>query len=465
MAFFGFTFLFSLLGFLFILAGTSIDSWTTDNQNFGVFPSDVSVEALDGMSRVYGTVAATFTGRYGFGYVLPCPPNGLPISVQGKPVNYNKHPHYKEGDDTTLGKRAKNLNRISRGMIAMLLLSGLCGMYSSLLAILGATGSNIVSNLQPAKRATTCAVVTVLVTWALWLRAHFEYLQHYKNGCRFDSFDDEFTDIWVKLGPSWGLYIIGFVLYVVLLVFVAKGAAVDGSLNGSVSDTKIVLVALAAFAAIFTGANYNSWTRLSKRSFEIDQEQLYENLAGNVFEFGRVSGDITSDGEFHGNAFVTYNTQFGVYTAYEFYNVNIPYNDKQNQALLCPYNGGLDTDDSNKGLVQGGRITLGFAITATILAFFAVVQKDNGFWFNVLSLSCAVVSLLVWAEVADPLIRSRCCVGAGQCVIGTSYGLVAAGAAFQLFSIFYQAWIHKPDSYLPPYAYGMANKLEQELQS
>jgi len=278
----------------------------------------------------------------------------------------------------------------------------------------------------------------------------------------------------------------------------------------------LVFFALAAFAAIFTASIDNVWSRASSRTFEQNLETQinnyigaydyvvleYENLTSqytdydivhNNFDYQDNSDNFNSDvwaryqylethGDAHVNAnettknthngvsIVDYEEEFGVYTAIQVLQISLTYSDDSNRQIICPRGVPIDQDGANFAVVQGGRVTLGFAITATILAFFAawLQMGDNrsGFWLSTAALCCCAVSLIVWAVTADYIIRDRCCFDQQVCTLSQSYGLIAAGAAFLVVAMFYQAWVLTADIYvLPAHAYGMANELETELQT
>jgi len=247
------------------------------------------------------------------------------------------------------------------------------------------------------------------------------------------------------------------------LLLIKKDSAPDGSVNHAVPATKIVIVALAAFAAIFVAANQNSWTRASSNTLEW---QLEDELEAGAPLFGDLQASELNDEAEQGNVFVEYETTYGVYTAFQFFTARAPYNDIQNRQRICAQHD-TEFDNAGEGLVQGGRVTLGFAITATIISFFAVLtacgsgNDTKAFWLSVIAVCCCVVSLLVWGIIADPILRTRCC--PDHCFLGDSYGLVAAGALFLFFGIFYQAWVHSDSTYMSPSAYGLASKMETEM--
>lgn len=356
-----------------------------------------------------------------------------------------------------------------------------------------------------------------VVTWALWLRAHDAYLSKKQSGgCRFPGF----SELDVSVGPSFGLFVVGTILYLIVMVHVsrvvrANAAAANGP--APMSHRWLVFFALAAFAVIFVGSIENIWTRASDNHFEQDIEKEIDNYIGAfdyVLRHGIPDSDAGDDSasddynnyfvdysshhgffeevqkKYHylnnhpyvnsntstklyhkGASSVSYDEEYGVYTAFQALKISLPYSSDSNREIMCPFGTvSINTDDAYFAIVQGGRVTLGFAITATILSFFAawlqMGDNRNGFWLSTAALCCCVVCLIVWAVSADYIIRDRCCVDIQDCTFSQSYGLIAAGAGFLLIAMFYQAWVLQADIYvLPAHAYGMANELETELQT
>jgi hypothetical protein len=464
------TFVWTVLGFILILAGTSIDEWTSTIQTYrsvDVFQKDSPVVDISSLPdrgvpaydyifsgpTSYGTIAAEYRLDAGYDYEVICPP-----------ANQSDHPHHKKHGPKhpkEMGQRARQINQVSAGMIAMLLLSNTVSFIASFKTLLGATRASIGGDVASAKGWIIGAFITVVVTWALWLRAHQEYLDRKKNGCRFPGFEQ----VDVTLGGSFGLFIVASALYIIVLAQSTRAPA------ATTTNRSLVFFALAAFACVFVGSIYNVWSRASSNTFEQEVQKRADQviqLAGLQFdnpssEFDSEHFDETSKG----SSIVSYEDHFGVYTAIEVLEISLTYSDVQNRAAICRSD--VERDGANFAIVQGGRVTLGFAITATIFSFFAawlqMNDNRNGFWLSVIALCCCAVSLIVWAVSADYVLRSRCC-AANTCELSRSFGLVAAGAFMLVVAIFYQAWVLADDVYvLPAHAYGMANQLETEMQA
>lgn len=473
-------FVWTVLGFILILAGTSIDEWTATIQTYrsvdrsgspvfdlGLLGELTAVESaviFDKLFRgpaSYGTISADYRVDAGYDYEVICPP-AKPLPV----VNQSDHTHHKNNNkhgakhQKVMGQRARQINQVSAGMIAMLLLSNTVSFIASFKILLGATRASIGGDVASAKTWIIGAFITVVVTWALWLRAHQEYLNRKKNGCRFPGFDE----VDVTLGGSFGLFIVASALYIVVLAQSARAPAAN------TTNRSLVFFALAAFACVFVGSIYNVWSRASSNTFEQDLEKVIDVGIQYIGVFvddstAQSSGFISQQSK--GSSIVSYEDQFGVYTAIEVLEISLTYSDAQNRAAIC--NNDVEWDGANFAIVQGGRVTLGFAITATIFSFFAawlqMNDQRNGFWLSVIALCCCAVSLIVWAVTADYVLRSRCCVE-NACELSRSFGLVAAGAFMLVVAIFYQAWVLTSDVYvLPAHAYGMANQLETEMQA
>jgi len=123
--------------------------------------------------------------------------------------------------------------------------------------------------------------------------------------------------------------------------------------------------------------------------------------------------------------------------------LTVAFSDIQNRQFICTALSTEAGDDAGKFLVQGGRVTLGFAIAATVVAFFASLYsyaRQRTILLNAVAMCCAIVSLLVWGIVSNPILQTRCC-AASICSLGSSYGLVSAGALFLLTAIFVEAFI------------------------
>jgi len=476
-------FIWTFLGFALILAGTSIDRWTETIQRYQdfVYPftthptSSAGDGYIDGppVDGVYFKMPVPIVWNFGTldvdyryitttNYASICP-------SYNKNKTTHKHEHQK-----ILGDRARDINKTSAGMIAMLLLSNTVCFIASFLTILGCSRSSIGGNFTSARLWSIFAFITAVVTWALWLRAHQEFLNQKNHGCRFPYF----PRLDVTVGASFGLYIVGTFLYLVLIAQVTRIVTIQTNTNAPgapaaqpASSRFIIFVAFAAFAAIFVASIDNQWSRASSTTFE---QQVQNAINADIGSYTHYDNDY--DGEGHsivnktaknGVTRIYYVQEFGVYTASEVLDVYLPYNDVQNQDVICGTER-FDADGYSFLLVQGGRVTLGFAITATILSFFAALLQMNdnrsGFWLSTAALACCVVSLIVWGVTADYVIRSKCCY-ANTCVLGDSYGLIAAGAALLTVAIFYQAWVLQNDVYvLPAHAYGMASQFETELQ-
>jgi len=480
------TFIWTLLGFLLILAGTSIDSWTStlDRYSNGVLIDEegdafqvISLARGTGASEdsleqefewsflrgaaSYGTLYVDYRFESGYSYAFICPPDKNNFDNKTGGIPKHKANHLKSE-----GQRARALNEVGAGMIAMLLLTNTVSFIATLLTVLASTRASIGNNLAAARGWAIGAFITNVVTWALWLRAHQEYLNQKKNGCRFAAF----PDLDVVLGDAFGLFIVGTFLYLVLFVNIARAnrATTTTDANNNVVVTSapssrfMVFVAIAAFAVIFCGSIDNIWSRASSRTFEQTTQTSLDKRIGNFYGHINAITNHTAGGQ----STVLYEEEFGVYTAIQRADIQLAYDNTPNRAVICPVS--TDSDGAQFAIIQGGRVTLGFAITATILAFFAawLQMGDNrhGFWLSVAALCCCAVCLIVWATTADYIIRDRCC-STNTCTLGDSYGLIAAGAGFLLIAIFYQAWVIQADVFvLPAHAYGMANQFETELQ-
>jgi len=223
--------------------------------------------------------------------------------------------------------------------------------------------------------------------------------------------------------------------------------------------SKTVAYALLAFTGIFVAASYNSWshggfTKYDEFCSKLASDTIQDKAQGALLaERAPLYQTWDKEGIYYrkysnGNAKCNYQNNFGVFTAFESLSVNVIYADKQNRAALCSTN--TEWDEAGDALVQGGRVVLGFAITATILSFLSGFVGVGGygpttFWINATALACVVVALLVWGITVDYVISGRCCV---ECVMGPSIGLLASGAIFLLFSLFYQAWVVAEDVYV-----------------
>jgi len=273
----------------------------------------------------------------------------------------------------------------------------------------------------------------------------------------------------VYVGASFGLAIVSSFAY--LMLFVHIGRLVSSNQGATAQSGKTIQWAVIGFTAIFVAATLNSWSHGGFSKYGETCSKVFSNAAQAGFYGGDGQREapfsgfdgITYRTQSNGNAHCTYSNSFGVFTAFESVKVNMPYADIQNRNFLC---GGsdLEKDDAGQALVQGGRVTLGFAITATIISFISGVvgasSANHTFWLNFISLSCVIVALLVWGITADYVISGRCCVG---CRMGPSIGLLASGGIFTLFALFYQAWVVADEVYvLPAHAYGMASKAEAD---
>jgi len=356
--------------------------------------------------------------------------------------------------------RAYKMNKVSQGMIAMLLLSVSVCFTASFLTFLAVGKSFAVSNLKAAKSFTIGAIITTIVTWALWLRASHELLKQSDienlRACRFGS-NEEYD--FATLSYSAGLYFIASGLYIYLFLSLSKATTAEGHITNSAALTSnTIFFAVVAFVCVFVAASGNTWSKAYARineirSAEVAIEQAIEQAYGKS-----------------GNVVVAHSTQFGVYTAFDVFDLTVPFSDIQNRQFICTALSTEAGDDAGKFLVQGGRVTLGFAIAATILAFFASLYayaRLKTIWLNAVAMCCAIVSILVWGIVSNPILQTRCCEGA-LCALGSSYGLVSVGALFLLVAIFVEAFIGgeevQVETYMPPYAYGMADKLEEEVK-
>lgn len=470
------TALFTFLGFVLILAGTSMDSYAVNRlRNTGALVSlnmqdlqaDTS-EFLGAAAASWGTLGASFTNTNGYSYTLICP-------VKGQGGRNGTGHTATETKVDNMGTRAKMLNRISAGMVGLLLLSVFVGFIASLLAILGSTNSTITNNLTSAKTWAISAFLFVLVTWALWLRAQYAFLRP-NNGvetsCRFHSSDSvreienvaDADGVSVKVGASFGLAIVSCFFY--LLLFVHIGRLQRENKPADASNGITVRYAIFAFVAIFVAAALNSWSHAGMTK--------YDEYCGEVFStaaqvaYGQAPKSAPFPGynnlwyraESNGNVHCSYSNSFGVFTAFETLKVTVPYADNQNRALLCA---NYFDDEAQTALVQGGRVVLGFAIAATIVSFLSTVtgftvKAADTFWPNVIAFACVVVSLLVWGISADYVVSGRCC---ATCAMGPSIGLLASGAGFLAIAAFYQAWVVADEVYvLPAHAYGMAEKAD-----
>jgi len=461
-----------------ILAGTSMDSYVTNNgRHTGAdvsFKMDVLEDSpyyfLEEAASSWGTLGATFTNTNGYSYSAICP-------VKGQGNNGTGHTATPSKIDNQ-GTRSIMLNRISAGMVALLLLSVFVGFIASLLAILASTHSTITNSLASAKNWSISAFLFVLITWALWLRAQRNYLRPnngVESSCRFHSVDSireneayaDASGLSVKVGASFGLAIVSCFFY--LLLFVHIGRLQSANKTADAENGKTVRFAVFAFVAIFVAAALNSWSHAGMTKYDEHCGQVFSNAALFAYEdkydgyranplgsFDKIYYNVLSNG----NAHCSYSNSFGVFTAFETLTVNYPYADKQNRALLCDAD--VENDGASSAMVQGGRIVLGFAITATIVSFVSVLtglSKPAGtFWLNTVALACVIVSLLVWGITADLVVSGRCC---EYCSLGPSIGLLASGGFFLAVAAFYQAWVVADELYvLPAHAYGMADKAD-----
>lgn len=510
------TFIWTLIAFLLILAGTSINDWTSTNQKYNDFyaitPAGVVVdtqppngtvnEFLFRGATIYGTLAARYDFITGYNYATICDDGNTKDSKKNHTKHHKndgqKHSgngHHHNGHEQVIPRRAKEINEVSAGMIAMLLLTNTICFFASFTAVLGCTRSSIGGDLATARVLAISAFITSLITWALWLRAHQEFLLPKHNACRFPGFEHIKH---VTLGPAWGLFIIGSVLYLVLMVQVSRIVRLNtaaGTNAGVVTPAPmsqgwLIFIAVLAFAVIFTGSIDNHWSRAGSNHFELSLEKEINDFIGSFhrrtpvrldydYDYDYASNNNNAnaaddDYDFVGNTTspkgvsrVTYEEEFGVFTAFQFLEISLTYSDPSNRRVICPEN--TDKDGANVGLVQGGMVTLGFAIAATILSFFAawlqMGDNRNGFWLSTLALMCVAVSLIVWSSTSDYVIRDRCCAD-DYCSLSESYGLLAAGGVFLIIAMFYQAWVLQAEIYvLPAHAYGMANQFETELQT
>jgi len=482
------TWLFSFLGFVLILAGTSMDSYVTKNRVGDVISMQLGAEegftpsnwfSGDGTRQSWGTLGMTASSTNGYSYKAICPVKG-----QGRYPNHNRtnpgneeiwHGHTASDNKIEAeGSRALDLNRISAGMIALLLLSVTVGFVASLLSILGATNSNVIKDLNGAKTWSVAAFLFTLVTWALWLRAHYEYLRpnnHLEADCRFHSGDsirsneDERSvfasapNLYVHVGASFALALLSSFFY--MLLFVHLGQLIRSNRPATENSSKTIHLATLAFVGIFVAATYNSWSHAGFTKYDAYCSQLVQSAiqdeavtSGLAERYDPRNGwnDLYYRAASNGLAHCNYQNQFGVFTAFEQLAINFPYADKQNRAAICNSLVNLEFDDASTGLVQGGRVVLGFAITATIISFLSGFvgvggYGNTGFWLNTIALSCVVVSLLVWGITVDYAVSGRCCL---DCALGPSIGLLASGAIFLLFAMFYHAFVIREDVYVQP---------------
>jgi len=447
------------LGFICILASVSIDSWTHNSFPVGKF-GDATPATVGGMKQSWGTLGLTYSGRTGYGYKLLCP--------AASQNNLTKGYHQ-------IGDKAKELNRTSIGMIFMLIVANAFGFVASFLAVLPASGSPMVQTLKHSKILSIVAAVLVLITWALWLRAEYEYLRpnNLIDSCRFPCA----PGISINVSTSFGLAIVSTFLYILLFVHVNKVISVYGESEPLKQNGSTVIYAVCAFTALFTGTLYNEWSHGGMYKFGEYYSTIWQGAAQDAFlsksgipsstdwqaGFGIIQRPVSN-----GLAHVTYSNSFGVYTAFEKISINMPYADIQNRAFFCIYD--METDGAGQGLVQGGRVTLGFGITAVIFSAIAAVLQSvphpKAFYLSCVAFCSGVVCLLVWGITTDFLIRWRCCI-TSNCVLGQSYGLMAAGVFFLLMSIFYQGWVIADDVYVlhPTQGYSAKPGLEENLGS
>jgi len=250
----------------------------------------------------------------------------------------------------------------------------------------------------------------------------------------------------------------------------------------------IIIIAFLAFVAVFVGAIYNVWSKTGSNKFDqaVEAEFVDVTTVGTPVVFPSSNSTIDArkknnnnnnnnnknhtknhhdantnkhnKGVKHGHVNSDLLIAFGVYVAQERLSISMVYDNVQNRGFICPYQS-TEYDHAGKGLVQGGRVTLGFAITATILSFFSVIvlaaKNNKAFWISLAAICCCVVCLIVWNVSVDFVIRDRCCI-AQDCQLGPSYGLIAAGAFFLLTACFTQAWIIADDIAVlhPTFQYG-----------
>lgn len=458
----GWTFIWTFLGFLCILASVSIDSWTSNSFPQGKFftgtPSEASV-----MRQDWGTLGLTYSGRDGYGYKLLCPAGDRDQENATNPI------------PNEIGAKAKGLNETSSGMIFMLLMANIFGFVASFFAVLPASGSHLVTSLKNASFLAPVAALMCLITWALWLRAQYEWLKpnNLFNSCRFERA----PGINVHVGASFALAILANFFYVLLFLHVKKVVKVYGEADPMQEHTKTVLYAVIGFACIFVASIYNEWSHAGMEKFGEYYGMLWANAAQESFidRFPTPRYDSPTDGFgiiyrtfSNGLAHVEYRNIFGIYTAYQTIEVSMPYNDIQNRAFFCKLD--LEADFAGPGLVQGGRIALGFAIAAVIFSSIAAYKQSipdpKGFYFSCVAFCSGIVSIFVWGIISDFIIRSRCC-DESWCSLGQSYALMAVGCFFLFIATFYQGWVIADDVYVlhPTVGYSAKPGLEENLAS
>lgn len=432
------TLFWAFLGLMMLLAGTARDVWVSGNAVGGRFGRQP--DPLGDYLILFPRIGQTgFKPRKEFGSL-----DYLENAYDGYGYGADKVCPHSASDNISASQR--KIERVSAGMIGMIMVTMIAGLYASISAILAATNSVVVVTLKPALKASVISAVLALITWALWLRAHWELKEDDATSCRYRDFTApdgrNIADVERKVGGSFSLYVIGMAFYVFLAIQCQRLIKKYGENSPASSRWLTILLAIIAFVCILVGSSYNSWTTQTDKRAQKTMQDLIE-----------VDPIFTKNDNRTGAAQVrsTIYANYGVYTAQMWASNQYPYAQDQSKKYFCPLNEGLDSDGSAESLKHGGRITVAACVFGMFFATIGCVVLSRhpfiGFSLILASLCCVVIALIVWAVVPYYIIQLHCC-AAPECWLGPSFGLVSGSGVLFFLAVYHQAWVSYNDVYV-----------------
>jgi len=283
-----------------------------------------------------------------------------------------------------------------------------------------------------------------LVTWALWLRAHTDFIAPKNKAHNYCYFHAQLTPSITnsqspRVDGSFGLCVIASFFYLVMIFSCTKLIKDYGENSPANRRWATIMLAVVAFTAIFTASIYNVWSAQYNNNAETYLQKFYDDTipAQGKSDQGSVRVDLESE--------------YGVYTALFYEVTEWPYRNRADRGYFCGLNGGTESDGSAHGLVQSGRVVLGCVLTAVVFGLIAILTLNNHpfvtFYMNIGAFCFNCTALLVWSLVTNYIIELHCCSGT-ECEYGASFGLIAAAAFTYLIAIYYQAWVMYNDVYV-----------------
>jgi len=438
------TLFWAFIGLMMLVAGTARDTWVSGNAAGGVFGQIQDVNGNYIALWASNVAGVTYIPRKEFG-TLDYRESAYAGYAYGAP---NVCPRNSTGEHVEISDSQRKIDRVSAGMIALIILSNVAGIFASTAAVLAATNSVVIVTLKPARAASFVAAIFALVTWALWLRAHWELKDGNDKNCRIREFTasggHNLQQVTRSVGGSFGLYVIGMGFYVFLGLQCTKLIKKFGENSPATQRWATLLIALIAYVCIFVGSGYNEWST----SVDTGAEKTIQNFIERQPLFAI---DANKNGAGAGQVRSTIYSVYGVYTAQIWEQTQYPYEQGEDRKYICQANGGIHSDGSAAALISGGKITLSFCVMGMFIGTVACIILSRhpyvGFCLILTTLGCVVIALIVWALVPYYVIQLHCC-QAPECGLGQSFGLIAGSGLLLFVSVYHQAWVTYNDVYV-----------------